>query len=383
MAFLLVEVGLRILGISHPRFLETHDVLGSVHRPNVSFWQRDEGTAFVRFNSAGYHDRERIQAKPPGTVRIAVLGDSYVEALQVEQKQTITAVMERALNECGAFGDSTVEVLNFGVTGYGTAQEYLMLEEQVWAYEPDIVVVCFLTGNDFRNNCAALRRDPGRPYYVYENGELVMDTSFRDTFRTAHPELKKIVQGIIDRSRVAQMFYRAQSRAGRRRTTRERVEETQGAQVQDIGLDDQIYLPPADEAWEEAWKITGDLLLMIRDEVASRDARLAVVTLTNALQVDPDPVARQAAVTRLGASDLFYPDARIRSFCEEAGIPAVTLAPEMQKWAETRNVFLHGFENTRPGTGHWNAEGHRVAGVLAARDIDRLFGGGSCRGLEP
>jgi hypothetical protein len=30
-------------------------------------------------------------------------------------------------------------------------------------------------------------------------------------------------------------------------------------------------------------------------------------------------------------------------------------------------VFLHGFENTELGWGHWNAQGHRLAAALIAR----------------
>src|SRR5688572_21498917 len=95
MALLLAEIGLRILGVSYPRWLEYDDVLGGVHRPGVIFRQKDEGDAVIRINRAGYRDVERSVGKPAGTVRVAVLGDSYVEAGQVDQEEMITRVMER------------------------------------------------------------------------------------------------------------------------------------------------------------------------------------------------------------------------------------------------------------------------------------------------
>ena len=46
----------------------------------------------------------------------------------------------------------------------------------------------------------------------------------------------------------------------------------------------------------------------------------------------------------------------------------ITLAPELQEFAQRNNVFLHGFgENL--GNGHWNATGQRVAGELIAKKI--------------
>jgi hypothetical protein len=41
----------------------------------------------------------------------------------------------------------------------------------------------------------------------------------------------------------------------------------------------------------------------------------------------------------------------------------------MQAYAEEYQVVLHGFENTTPGEGHWNAEGHRVAGQMIAQHV--------------
>jgi hypothetical protein len=71
---------------------------------------------------------------------------------------------------------------------------------------------------------------------------------------------------------------------------------------------------------------------------------------------------------RIGATDLFYPDYRIKAFAEKENIPAIILAPELQAYAEHENVYLHGFP-TNIGNGHWNATGHRVAGELLAKKL--------------
>ena len=41
----------------------------------------------------------------------------------------------------------------------------------------------------------------------------------------------------------------------------------------------------------------------------------------------------------------------------------------MQAYAERSGDFMHGSENTEPGTGHWNGAGHRLAGRVIAEDL--------------
>lgn len=380
MALLVAEIGLRILGISYPRWLRNDDVLGSVHRPGVVFRQKDEGNAVIRINSAGYRDVERSVGKPAGTVRVAVLGDSYVEAGQVDQEEMITRVMERALNDCRAFDGRPVEVLNFGMTGYGTTQELLLLRNEVWAYEPDIVVLAFLTGNDLRNNTARLQRDPVRPYLVYRDSTLVYDDSFPPKYSTLSNLKRRTGHLLLDVSRVAQVVYRAATQAAKRKAALRRAERRAALEQ---GLDDMIYVPPADPAWQEAWTITEELLRRVRDEVASHGAKLLVVTLSNAVQVDPDPARRAEAAGRLGASDLFYPDDRIAAAGARDGYDVTGLARPLQVLAERNRLTLHGFAGQNLGTGHWNQDGHRLAGELVADEIARRYGSGPCGNLRP
>src|SRR5581483_7943889 len=103
LAFVIAEEALRIAGISYPNFSSfwTRDpYCGVVLLPGASGWWTKEGRAFVVINSDGMRDREHTIAKPPNTFRIAVLGDSYAEALQVSVQEAFWAVMQRELAAC-------------------------------------------------------------------------------------------------------------------------------------------------------------------------------------------------------------------------------------------------------------------------------------------
>jgi len=175
-ALLVCEAVLRLSGWTAPIFTEPDSHLGVRLVPNAEGWWREEGATYLKINSAGFRDREHSKSKPAGTFRIAVLGDSYAEARQVSMEATFWSIMEKRLAACANLNGKRIEVLNFGVSGYGTAQELIMLRREVWAYSPDLVLLAFSTGNDIRDNSPTLSQDGTRPFFVYRNEQLCLTT---------------------------------------------------------------------------------------------------------------------------------------------------------------------------------------------------------------
>jgi hypothetical protein len=103
--------------------------------------------------------------------------------------------------------------------------------------------------------------------------------------------------------------------------------------------------------------------------VIEKGANFLVVTLSNPIQVHPEPSIRQKFMQDLGISDLFYPDERIKALAEREGFTVLNLAPSFQTYAEKNKVCLHGFDNLLPCFGHWNALGHQLAGEMIAQKI--------------
>jgi lysophospholipase L1-like esterase len=91
-------------------------------------------------NRFGMRGAETVMAKPQNVWRIAIVGDSVTYGLGVEADETFASLLESRLNETGI---GPVEVLNFGVPGYSTFQEYVLLKNRVLRFDPDLVVVTF------------------------------------------------------------------------------------------------------------------------------------------------------------------------------------------------------------------------------------------------
>ncbi len=369
LALLVGEAALRLAGVSYPNFYRPDADRGWGLRPGASGWWRKEGLAFIRISSAGLRDVEHPPAKPPGHWRVAVLGDSCAEALQVPIEQTFWKLLERQLASCPAAGGRTVEALDFGVAGYGTAQELLTLRRDVWRYQPDAVLLAFYPGNDVRNNVRALEQDPLRPYFtVAAGGRLQLDDAFRRSagYRFRRSLAGRMVYAAYDHSRMVQLAKQGKGVVDGWIGAAKARRKEEGEALQELGLDNAVYSPPRDDDWRGGWRVTEAMIAAMRAEAAAHRTAFGVVLLTTGMQVHPDARLRAEFQRKLGVADLFYPNRRLADFGAAAGIPVLDLGPPLQELAARDRVFLHGFANTAPGEGHWNARGHAAAAPLLA-----------------
>jgi F0F1-type ATP synthase membrane subunit c/vacuolar-type H+-ATPase subunit K len=95
-------------------------------------------------NSEGLRDREFSRAKPAGTKRIAVLGDSIAfgfcnDGAAIPIENVFAKQLEGLLNQ-GSLRPQ-VEVINFAVSGYNTVQEAEMLRSKALEFDPDLIII--------------------------------------------------------------------------------------------------------------------------------------------------------------------------------------------------------------------------------------------------
>jgi hypothetical protein len=377
---LLTEVFLRVVGYSAPLFYQPDYYRGVVLRPNIAGTYQREGRNYVSINSAGLRDREHAIAKPPNTIRIALLGDSYCEALQVPLEQTFWWLLQQKLEGCPQFAGKHVEIINFGVSGYGTAQQLITLRRQVWQYSPDIVMLLTTTNNDISDNMRSLKKTDQIPYFYYRGDQLVEDDSFREAPQFRWRAFSSFGRWFRDNLRLVQLGYEAQllikTKLDERRSPQPAPASPVPAAANDnakppsseISVENMIYLKPPDATWNEAWRVTEGLLNEIHREVNEKGAKFLLVIGSNPIQVHPDSAVRQRFQAYVGMDDLFYPNGRLEQFANREAIDFFDLAQPLQRYADEKKVYLHGF-GKEIGNGHWNVEGHRQAAELIAQKM--------------
>lgn len=381
-AIALGECAVRISGKHFEASLHTPDpVLGWDFRAGARGWSVLEGTEYITVNSDGNRDREHTLEKPAGTIRIAVLGDSFAAAYCVSAEASFWGVMESELNRCPALGGRKVEVLNFGVGGYGQAQQLLMLRKKVWKYDPDIVMVAFYTGNDVLDNAREVApfkaHEP--PYFVLRDGQLVLDDSFKR--QIPGPTTLAVRNAFADAMNRMELFLLLKMAAAAPTRAQHKHRDSR---PRDLGYPDRlVFMPPKDAAMAAAWDVTEALVRQIHAEVKEKGREMRMISISTAQQTHPDPAEREDFMKELGIDDLFYVEERLAKLAEKEGYPYLSLAQPLAEYTLKNKAYVHGFPNSIPWGGHWNHLGNRLAGERIAADYCRRLGAAGQGGASP
>jgi SGNH hydrolase-like domain, acetyltransferase AlgX len=153
----------------------------------------------VKINSLGFRGDELRSNRP--VKRIAVYGDSFIEAEFSTLENTFVKRLERDLNETG----DSVEVINAGVVGYGPDQEKLSIEESMPRLHPDVVVLAVYAGNDLgdllRHKIYRLGPDGSLVRNTYHLNRKIERLLRQAAFPTDvwHSDLYRLIRSIMER----------------------------------------------------------------------------------------------------------------------------------------------------------------------------------------
>jgi hypothetical protein len=377
LSLLLLEGGVRLMGIAppaapQPPLWEPHPYLGWFHIPNSGgLWYSEYGEyqAEVHINARGLRDREIGYDNPSGAYRILVLGDSFAEGLQVSLAETFAKQLEARL----AGGDRPVEVINGGVSGWGTDQEATFYVIEGFRYQPDLVLLCFFIRNDVLNNHEPLEvtrmGSVQKPFFHLQGGELVVP-SF--PFEPPPPDSNATPAFLLpfsDWLRARSALYRLVMPYLRDVPATRRALGPIGllggvgvglANEPDLPMPFDVYRVDPSPEWDEAWALTGALIRRLDVEVQAHGARLVVVVIGAPEQVYPDRWAATLHAKPQMRSlrwDLEAPHRRLAAILNEAGILYLDLLPVFEDAASGPDMpplyFRHDF--------HWTPTGHALA----------------------
>lgn len=217
-----LEVTLRLTHLFGARvsWSQPDDTLGWRYTPHREFWYHAENDHPIegRINGAGWRDVDHALEKQAGVYRVVILGDSFVEALQVELDSTFWRLAEKKLaRRIGR----PVEIINLARSGMTQTEQLIVLRTEAVRYAPDLVVQVFVPVNDVADVNPETADSALRPFFrVGADGDLRLDTSFNVT---REYRLKRAINAFKQRSALLSLIverYNVARRAGRVGTSR-------------------------------------------------------------------------------------------------------------------------------------------------------------------
>lgn len=331
----------------------------------------------IRANARGYRDRDYAVAKPDGTSRILVLGDSATEALQVELEETFHKRLEALLNE--EVAGMRWEVPAMALSGAGPSVESLVLEHDGFPMRADIVIAAVFLGNDIDDTCVPVPPEAPRPgartisypYYELVGGQpsLVWLPSARLSERERgsfwrHPHRYFYTYYALLTAAKSWAWSRALlARLHPGALAADAIEVAR----RNPGNWDHAFL--GQSVWDgpegRCWAITREVLRLMKNRAEARGARFLVVLLPRMEQMS-EPALRDflgrtpmALPPRL---DLDAPDRQFAEGLEGRGAAAILLGPALRDGEAAEPAYLEY-------DAHLSPAGHRIVARRIAQEL--------------
>ncbi len=314
---ILSECLLRIFVVQETKRLASYDPdIGWRGAPNgegVYIRLRDSINVPFRYNSLGFRDEEVPPREREG-FQVVLLGDSFVESLEVPYENTFMELVESELEQRM---DSS-SVINISSQGYSTAQEILAYQKFRGLLDPDLVLLAFYTGNDFDDNL--------RESFAFLNQDGELEFNSVEESSAEHIWLS-FTRWLYEHSHL--VFF-----------AKNTVENLSGARLADDTRDEKKA------SMEHARNVTEILLLEAKAQVAAENIPFGVVVF---------PSRREVRSGDFSQTDF------VSSVCERAGIPFIRLDGSLGQ----SDYFTHDE--------HLNESGHRIAASGIIGLIDSSF----------
>jgi len=368
---------------------QTDENIGWVHLPNTEAnWQGyNEYNIDVKINSLGLRDYERTYAKPPGTFRILILGDSFTEGMQVDLAQTFPARLQACLV---GRASRPVEVINAGNSAYGPGEQLLFFTHEGVKYQPDLILVAIFAGNDIKD----MRREiDGNMTQSFGGYQFYLDGGRLEKrwIEWADPPDERI--SLLEQflRRYSGLYYTFQSPDSQVLREADRFvepwwpdlfasgpgpETSEPIGYPDFAFDEYLIIfakdfpnnPLVPPRVKELWQLFKAVLQELQAEVERQGAQLGAVIIPREAQVHQELYAQRVSeytkrydLLQAGpdAWDMNAPDQAISDFMAELDVPTLDLKPGFQTYAQTHDDLLYFQRDI-----HFNEKGHQLAADL-------------------
>lgn len=170
--FILIEIFIRTSNLESVSSTEFYDDIGRGRRKNLNYLYFNEGFGVGKFNEYRYIGESNPLKKSQNTIRIALIGDSFVESFQIFERDYFGEIAENYLRNI--YKTKQFEFLNFGRSGFDIADIYAYQKTFVEKFNPDFILYMISNGD-----LEPKYSDPLRPRTIIENDSLVVSFNFK------------------------------------------------------------------------------------------------------------------------------------------------------------------------------------------------------------
>ncbi|MBX7165460.1 MAG: SGNH/GDSL hydrolase family protein [Pirellulales bacterium] len=321
-----------------------------------------------RFNQQGWnHPRNYSLPRYSGVKRVCILGDSFVEALHVEQQQSLFAVAEKIMSR----HDRPVEWYAFGISGWGTAQQYEVLRHYALDYQPDVVVLLFVENDPLDSSPYLLPIEPQLCTYA-------LDSDAKLVLMPAGYWQRPLWKRLLIESTVARYFVLQKNLLSRGQRD---FQSVQGLQLREAAYSNALpRLPeaaemPLEKRQQLTWLLIEKLLEAFRDRCREHQAQFVLAFRGNVWQIESalgdakfEPLSEDTDPYCLAQSHGRMGEKFLQPICERLAIPYLDLTTPLRAW-----VKEHGQSHIFPDDNHYSEAGHAAAGEAIAAWIEQLW----------
>jgi hypothetical protein len=295
----------------------------------------------IKVNDLGFRDKEWSSDE---RYKIAVLGDSYMEGQHLPEGTLAPQVLERLLH---------VPVLNAGLEGAGTVQEYLVYKKYLAPYKPQSVLLFMYPYNDIQDNSKALANSVMVWPQAFTDPSGHIAVHYPETPPETEPKVWAVTKQYVKTILMLRRGYQYWQNLDK--------------WTPNVYLGG-VYLPE-DEKWQEAWKITEHYLVELKKAVEHNDGRLFVVVIPEYIQISHD--WERELLGRYGLKELppgFSKDRHLQKLAHIAkthDIPLIPLDVTLRQYRDKDQLPAPYFYYRCDG--HLNPLGHFLAANVVAK----------------
>lgn len=327
-----------------PDLWQPVDTVGWLRHANVD-GEINTGERTVRLITDHEGFRVGARGRTEG-VPVLLLGDSFMEALQVEHEQSLAGLLEGSLS---AVAGTSVAVRNAGISGWGPGQ-YLHRARVLLAHDAyPLVIIAVYTGNDAQEE----------PVHYLPPRPITKRHRFRVPAAISKAELiDAVLYPINDALEVrSHLFVLMRSQASTLRMK--------------LGISP-LYLPTEilrTEAEAGRWPATGDVCAEIAAVAAQHGARALFVLIPAEYQVDPVKFAQYVQGFGIDSAsvDLEQPNRRLHEELAARGLDVVDALPGFLQRQQAGELLYGSVDQ------HLSPVGHQVLSEIVTPAAARLL----------